>query len=235
MSYDTKELLEQLTEELADYINDNKHVYKTCGSYIVVLEKLPETFTNENRSNVSQIGDNKLYAKYRANKLMVKQIINKYDLTKCEKVMSSGYEIAAEYEIDKIVYPDNFDINLEKVCSSGIHYFLNLKRAFYYNYDITENINGEYFLWHQNGQMRIKYNFVNNKCNGEFLSWYDNGNMCAKYNFVDNRINGEYLDWYKNGQMRTKCTYVHGNMDGEYLRWYDNGDMIMNYNYVNVG
>jgi hypothetical protein len=164
MSYNTQELLKKLTEELADYINDKKYVYKTCGDFIVVLEKLSDTITNENRSNVSQIGDDKLYAKYRANKLFVKQIINKYDLSKCEKVMSSykitaEYEITAEYKIDETVYPDKFDINIENVCSSGIHYFLNLKRAFYYNLEI-EIMNGEYLSWYENGQLFAKYNFI---------------------------------------------------------------------------
>jgi hypothetical protein len=67
-NYNIENLLKQLTEELVDYINDTKYVYKTCGNFIVVLEKLEDTLTNENRSNVSQNGDDKLYAKYRANK-----------------------------------------------------------------------------------------------------------------------------------------------------------------------
>ena len=93
MAYNIEELLKQLKEELSEYIDDKKYVYKICGDYIVVLEKLPDTITNENRSNISQIDDNKLYAKYRANKLLVKQIINKYDLTECEKVMSKFCKI----------------------------------------------------------------------------------------------------------------------------------------------
>jgi len=217
-----EELLKQLTEELIDYINDKKYVYKTCGDYIVVLEKLPDTLTNENRSNVSQIGDNKLYAKYRADVLLVKKIINKYDLTQCETVMSSyeietiyeiknknKYEIETKYEINKNVYPDKFDNNLEKVCSSGIHYFLNLKCAFHYCINL-EIINGEYLKWYDNGQMCIKCNYIDGNLNGEYIQWHENGQMWIKYNYINGELNGDYLSWYENGQMREECNYVNG-------------------------
>ena len=151
MSYNVEELLKQLTDKLVDYINDKKYVYKTCGDFIVVLEKLEDTITNENRSNVSQIDDNRLYAKYRANKLLVKEIINKYDLTNCE-VVESNYCSNTKYKINENVYPNDFDTNLEKVCSFGIHYFLKLVRAFYYNIE-TEIMNGEYLEWYDDGEM----------------------------------------------------------------------------------
>jgi len=232
MSYNIEELLKQLTEELIDYINDEKYVYKTCGDFIVVLEKQSDTITNENRSNVSQIGDNKLYAKYRANKLLVKQIINKYDLTKCENVESKYYNIKIEYKINETVYPDKFDIILENVCSSGIHYFLNLKRAFYYDLEI-ENKNGEYLIWYDNGQMNEKYNYVDDIKDGEYLKWYENGQMCMKCNYNYNKLNGEWIEWYDNGQMFRKYNYVNDIEDGEHLNWHKNGQMSRKCNYVN--
>jgi len=231
MTYNIEELLKQLTDELVDYINDKKYVYKTCGSHIVVLEKLPDTITNENRSNVSQIGDNKLYAQYRANKLMVKKIINKYDLTKCANVVSNWRENKTEYKINENVYPNNFDADLENVCSNGIHYFLKLERAFYY-YLIMEIENGEHLSWHENGQIYEKYNYVNGKLNGEYLEWYDNGEICQKCNYVDGKLNGEYLDWYENGQMCIKCNYIAECKNGEYLKWYKNGQLNAKFNYI---
>jgi antitoxin component YwqK of YwqJK toxin-antitoxin module len=231
MSYNIEELLKQLTEELEEYINDKKYVYKICGDFIVILEKLEDTLTNENRSNVSQKDDDKLYAKYRANKLLVKEIINKYDLTKCENVMSGGYAIQIEYKVNETVYPDNFDTNLEEVCSSGIHYFLNLKSAFYYCLE-TENINGEYLNWYDNGQMYEKCNYVDGKMNGEYLEWYSNGQMMIKGNYVDGKINGELLKWHSNGQIFVKCNYVDGKRNGEYLEWYGDGQVMQKCNYV---
>ena len=233
MTYNIEELLKQLTEELEEYINDKKYVYKTCGDFIVVLEKLEETITNENRSNVSQIGDDKLYAKYRANKLLVKKIINKYDLTKCEKVMSSGIccLIKIEYKINEYVYPNKFDDNLEEVCSFGIHYFLNLKRAFYYGIEM-ENMTGEYLDWCDSGELSEKYNYVDGKINGEYLVWFWNGQMREKCNYVDGKLNGEFLSWYDNGQIGVKCNYINGKLNGEYFQWYEDGQMTIKCNYI---
>jgi len=229
MIYDIEELLTKLKEKLVNYINDEKYVYKTCGSFIVVLEKLPDTITNENRSNVSQIGDDKLYAKYRADKLLVKQIINKNDLKKCNVVMSSCYEIKTEYKINENVYPDNFDTDLKKVCSSGIHYFLNLERAFYYCIKL-ENMNGEYLDWHDNGVLHKKCSWVDGKINGEYFRWYNDGQMYVKTNCINGMLNGEYFEWYSNGQIWIKCNYINGNKNGEYFGWYENGDLCINFN-----
>jgi hypothetical protein len=161
MLYNTEDLLQKLNKELANYIYDKKYVYKTCGDFIVVLEKLEDTITNESRSNVSYNGDNKLYAKYRANKLLVKKIINKYNITICRtKIISNYYDFKIEYEIEEIVYPNCYDFNFEKVCSFGIHYFLNLKRAFYYNLELR-NMSGEYFDWYDNGKLCMQYYIEN--------------------------------------------------------------------------
>jgi len=231
MTFNIDELLQKISDELVDYINNKKYVYKTCDDFIVVLEKLKDTITNENRSNVSQISDNKLYAKYRANKLLVKKIINKYELTNCEKVMSNGYKIKTEYKINETVYPNKFDNDLENVCSSGIHYFLNLKSAFYYGI-VMNNMNGKYLSWYDDGQIKIKCNYVDGKLNGEHLRWYENGQMYEKCNYINGKIHGEYLKWYKNGQMCGKCNYINGKIHGEYLSWYENGQMEIKCNCV---
>jgi antitoxin component YwqK of YwqJK toxin-antitoxin module len=196
------------------------------------LEKLEDTITNENRSNVSRIGDNKLYAKYRANKLVVKQIINKYDLTKCEKVMSNFCGFKIEYKINETVYPNKFDTDLEKVCSFGIHYFLKLERAFYYVI-LMDNVNGKYLEWHDNGQIMTKGNCIGNKLNGECFKWYDNGQISITCNYNNGHKHGEYLKCHYNGQTLVKCNYINGKLNDEYLEWCDNGQINVKCNYIN--
>ena len=66
--------MDTLKELCKEYIVDPKYVFKSCGNYIVVLQKLLDTITNESRSDVS----NAMYANYRANKLRVILIINKF-------------------------------------------------------------------------------------------------------------------------------------------------------------
>ena len=54
--------------------NDSSYVFKSCSrDWIVVLQKLPDTITNESRSVVDLN-----CAKFRANKLFVVDIIHKF-------------------------------------------------------------------------------------------------------------------------------------------------------------
>jgi hypothetical protein len=39
--------MEFIYQQLEEYINNDNFVYKSCGDYIVVLEKLENTQTNE--------------------------------------------------------------------------------------------------------------------------------------------------------------------------------------------
>jgi antitoxin component YwqK of YwqJK toxin-antitoxin module len=105
---------------------------------------------------------------------LVKDIFHKFDSTKkVSSISSSNFENILEYEIGKVIIPDDFDINLEEVCSNGIHYFLKLECAFYYS--LHEIQNGEYLSWHENGQQYIKCKYTDGKLNGECLIRHENG------------------------------------------------------------
>src|SRR5205823_528566 len=77
------------------------------------------------------------FAKYRANKLKVLMIINIRNLSSIVSI-DHFYENSFDkktfitYIVDKVVYPDKFDDNIDNVCSNGIHYFKSIDRA--YNY-----------------------------------------------------------------------------------------------------
>jgi antitoxin component YwqK of YwqJK toxin-antitoxin module len=125
---------------------------------------------------------------------LVKYIFHKFDSTKkVSSILSSNFENKLEYKIGKIIIPDDFDRNLEEVCSNGIHYFLKLECAFYYS--LEEITNGEYLEWYENGQQLIKCTYTDGKRNGEYLSWYENGQQYKKYTYTDGKLNGEYLSW----------------------------------------
>jgi antitoxin component YwqK of YwqJK toxin-antitoxin module len=110
---------------------------------------------------------------------LVKDIFHKFDSTKkVSSILSSNFENKLEYKIGKVIIPDNFDINLEKVCSNGIHYFLKLECAFYYSLDEIQN--GEYLEWYENGQQYVKCTYTNGEINGEYLKWNDNGQLYIK-------------------------------------------------------
>jgi hypothetical protein len=45
--------MNKLFEACKLYLDNDKYVFKSCGNYIVVLEKLDDTRTNESRSNIA--------------------------------------------------------------------------------------------------------------------------------------------------------------------------------------
>jgi hypothetical protein len=126
-------LIHQIKTINDDYLINPIYVYKSCAEYVVILERLLDTITNENRNTISN-EQFKPFAKYRGNKFLVKDIFHKFDSTnKVSSISSSNFEKKLEYKIGKIIIPDNFDTNLENICSNGIHYFLKLECAFYYS------------------------------------------------------------------------------------------------------
>jgi antitoxin component YwqK of YwqJK toxin-antitoxin module len=214
-------LIHQIKAINEDYLINSIYVYKSCADCVVILERLPDTVTNENRNNITN-KECKLFAKYRGSNFLVKDIFHKFDsIKKVSSILNSNFENKLEYKIGKVIIPDDFDINLEEVCSNGIHYFLKLECAFYYS--LHEIQNGEYLSWYDNGQQRKKCTYTDGKLNGEYLGWYENGQLYKECIYTNYNLNGEYLEWFINGQQSKKCTYTDGIKNGEYLEWYENG------------
>jgi hypothetical protein len=136
-------LINQIKEINKDYLINSIYVYKSCAEYVVILKRLPDTVTNENRNNITN-KECKLFAKHRGNKFLVEDIFHKFDLAnKAYTISNSNFNKSKlEYKIGKVIISDKFDTNLEEVCSNGIHYFLKLECAFYYSLQKIQN--GEY-------------------------------------------------------------------------------------------
>lgn len=245
--------------EILKYENDPKYVYKSCYDYVVILEKLDNTIiTNENRISVSK--EYKQYAKYRGNKFMVKDIINKFDSNKkITSIANSVHSSTISYDIGKIITVTDFDNDIENVCSSGIHYFLKPECAFHYMLDVSmpNDYTGEHLEWFESGKPLTKKNYKNGKLEGKCLRWYKSGQLQYEENYKNDRLegkythwyesgqlhiegycvngyfNGEYLEWYESGQLHNEHYYVNGNFQGKYLKWYESGQLHYEQNYVN--
>jgi hypothetical protein len=88
---------------------------------------------NESRASVV----NKEFAKFRCNGLLVVSIFDlvlKVELNSIfhTTILTDGFLIT-EYIVRSIVIPDRFNINLQTVCGSGIHYFLTHTAAMGYD------------------------------------------------------------------------------------------------------
>ena len=97
------------------------------------------------------------------------------------------------YKVNEMVEVDNYDMDLDKVCSTGIHFFLTKRVAELYGlHSIT---------------------------NGFFQSWYDNGQKYCECTHVDNEFYGLFTIWYENDNKKEECTYKKGVRNGLFTTW----------------
>jgi antitoxin component YwqK of YwqJK toxin-antitoxin module len=199
-------------------------VYKSCDVWIVVLEILPDTVTNESRSDIS----NERYAKYRANKLLVIDIVHKVDPSKkINSVQNTYYHEKVTYTIGGVTQVENFDYNLNTVCSAGIHFFRSYKAAFFYEFNSNsiENYTGNQYSWYNNGNKFCKKSYLNGKGTGQVLKWHSDSQIMCVTNLREGKEVGSYKMWHPNGQIQCEGNYVEGSREGQWTTFDENGNI----------
>ncbi len=204
--------------------------YKKCGDYIVTMKKLPDTRTNESRSNVVD----RLHAKFRADKLFVLSIEHETTGEKIDKIENTFYGGRKVcYIVSHEVSVEDYDPDLDKVCAAGIHYFLSRESAFYWNIDSKDDLDGPYRKWYENGQKWLECTYKNGVKHGLCQIWYESGQKYMEYTYQNGFKHGDYQWWYDNGQIANKYTYQNGILHGLYLFWYENGQKWTEFTYKN--
>jgi antitoxin component YwqK of YwqJK toxin-antitoxin module len=183
------------------YPLEEGYIFKSCcRNWIVVLKKLEDTKSNESRCDIT----NPLYVKYRANKLLVVDIIHKITGQTVDKITNSVYiKNTIKYEKGLIVQVSNFDENLNNICTSGIHYFKTPEMAYYYEF--SKITNGVFKTWYDNGQLETEYMYKNGKLHGTCKTWHKNGQLAAEYNCIEDNLIGLYRQFDENGKLYIEC------------------------------
>jgi hypothetical protein len=212
------------------YSETNDVVYKSCGEWIVIMKKFPETVTNETRSGVK----NRSYGKFRANLLFVVQIVNKIDSNKTiDSIQNTFYDEKITYVVDQEIFVENFDMDLDTVCSTGIHFFNTYAAAFFFEFDLIKNYSGQFYSWCDNGNVTCKGNYLNGKKSGLWIYYNDYGQLLSEYNYVNGKLSGLWFDWYLNGKKRLEQNYLNGVKMGPVMTWFHNGTKCCEGNYSN--
>jgi antitoxin component YwqK of YwqJK toxin-antitoxin module len=200
------------------YFDNDKYVFKSCGNYIVVLEKLEDTRTNELRTNIT---DPK-YAKYRANKLKVLLIIHKFDPSDIlEKVENSYYIKKVVYRTNEIIEIDDYDHDLNKVCTGGIHYFKTIEQAFFWELlKFNPKYTGKWILWYESGNKMDEGEYEEGKREGKWIEWYKSGNKMKEGEYKEGRKEGKWILWYESGNKMKEGEYK----EGKWIEWHANGN-----------
>ena len=213
--------------------------YKSCCDYIVTMKKLSDTVCNESRENVFD----PLYAKFRADKLLVVCIKHKKSGKTIDKIQNTSYYEQIWYEVSKKVSVTNYCGDINKICAPGIHYFLSLERALHWDskpingsyrrwYDngaklenatyTNGDLNGLYQLWYCDGKKREECMYYRGVRHGQFQKWYITGQIQEKTTYVNKQVHGLYESWYIDGNKKQKCMYANGLLNGPYQKWYTN-------------
>jgi antitoxin component YwqK of YwqJK toxin-antitoxin module len=123
------------------------------------------------------------------------------------------------YQTGKEVEVNDYDTNIDKVCSRGIHYFKSLFSSQMWQFN-RSNYTGPYV----EGPY-VESNYKDGERHGPFKEWYENGQQWEECNYVNGKLHGPYIGWYKNGQKWRECEYVNGELHGPIKEWYKNGQL----------
>ncbi len=200
-------------------------VAKNDETRVIITLEIPEdALTNMNRSSVAI----KETAKYRTNKAKVLKIEDSEGNTYQSAESGFYYTKKLTYKIGEVIVCEDFDMNLEKICSTGIHFFLDRKLAEeYFLHKLVDGL----VTYHDNGQKMLEISHVDDK--KLIQSWYENGNKEVEYYSVQEQRDGLYNAWYYNGQKRYEINYKIGKEDSLSKGWYSSGEKLFEKNYKN--
>lgn len=87
-------------------------------------------------------------------------------------------------------------------------------------------LNGTYEEWYENGQMRVRENYIDGKLDGAFERWHPNGKLKERVLFKNGEKEGLREGWHKNGQLWYRENYKNGKLEGVSEEWYDTGELF---------
>jgi len=202
--------LKIMMNKYSAYIQNDQYVYKRCSDdFIVILKKIDRTITNETRNSVFD----SRYAKFRGDCFYVERI---FDSQNPNNETSVAYGVNDfEYIVKKIVAVSDFNPMINEICTTGIHYFKDIRGAYFYNLPnslllknmMPVNYSGVWKLFDPNGRLYYKCNFVKGMKYGKEIKY-----------FIRNLV--ELKCEYINDTLIYKCNYKNGKKHGVEIKWY---------------
>jgi TonB family protein len=82
--------------------------------------------------------------------------------------------------------------------------------------DNNEILNGDYYLWYNNGKLSEKGSYENNKLHGKFSTWFENGQLSYEKFYFKGELKDTLKGYYEDGALRRIEVYKEGEMvDGK--------------------
>jgi len=80
-------------------------------------------------------------------------------------------------------------------------------------------------LYHENGQLKVRYTYAAGEFDGPCESYYENGQLKVKSTYAAGEFDGPFEWYHENGQLKEKSTYVAGEFDGPFELYHENGQL----------
>ncbi|WP_436516222.1 toxin-antitoxin system YwqK family antitoxin [Ekhidna sp. To15] len=97
---------------------------------------------------------------------------------------------------------------------------------------LDEMRHGDYYAYHQNGNLWKRGTFVNDTLEGKMSIYYSNGKLMLERNYVKGKIEGRQISYWQNGKFNEILHFENDKPHGDYF-YLDslNGDTIAFMNY----
>lgn len=82
---------------------------------------------------------------------------------------------------------------------------------------------GDFIYYHDNGQIKSKGLYVNDKKEGPWITWHYKGSLYLNENYKNGELHGEYKNFYSNETLSGQGVYKNGHYDGEWNWYHFNG------------
>jgi len=100
--------------------------------------------------------------------------------------------------------------------------FNNLREKNGLYYKSEKVYTGEARSYYNNKNKKVFGTFKEGKFHGEFLTYYENGILRSKMKFIENKLDGTKYEYYSNGNKKIMENYNHGRLDGMVTEYYEN-------------
>lgn len=165
--------LAKLRAVYSDFLRTNMCIFKRCDhSKLVVMEKLPESRTNEHRHNVADFKR----AKFRTDVVKTLGIYDLHTQKPLRSVVNQFRNHRSIYSVGQLTRANDFENNPHIVRGPGIHYFNTLENAFFFRAPL-KSYSGPWFMWYSSGVPLRSGDVVNGKPIGIWKEWNPDGSF----------------------------------------------------------
>lgn len=89
----------------------------------------------------------------------------------------------------------------------------------------SKKLDGPCKTYYKNGNLFIKYSYVNGVIEGEAKQYYENKQLKKEGYYKNGKLEGPYKEYYEDGELYKEAIFKNGVIEGEAKTYYENGQI----------